>query len=107
MAKRTRGRRTAKKDARAFDSRLVYFTFFFLAVWVVVCSAVYVWCQKEVTRTGYETSRALAVQKKLMKANRALKVEVAMLSSPERIERIAREKLDMIHPGVDRKIILK
>lgn len=107
MAKGETKNRSGRTTGRARDSRAVYTAFILLAAWVVLCAAVYVWCQKEVVQTGYETSRALALQKKLMKVNRALKVEVAMLSSPERIERIARKELGMIHPTVERKLILR
>lgn len=107
MATRETKARSARRAERASGNRAVYTTFIILAAWVVICSAVYVWCQKEVIKTGYETSKALALQKKIMKVNRALKVEVAMLSSPERIERLAREELGMTHPTVKRKLILR
>ncbi len=107
MATRETKARSGRRAGRASDNRAVYTTFIILATWVVICSAVYVWCQKEVIKTGYETSRALALHKKLLKVNRALKVEVAMLSSPERIERLAREELGMTHPTVKRKLILR
>ncbi|MFO8071898.1 MAG: cell division protein FtsL [Polyangia bacterium] len=56
----------------------------------------------EGVRLGYETSRARAVHTRLLLERRELRLELASLKSPERVEAEARERLDMQAPDHER-----
>lgn len=51
-----------------------------------------------VIRTGYAIAEATRERQLLEEENRKLRLERSLLRSPERIERIAREKLGMTRP---------
>lgn len=51
---------------------------------------------------GYETSRARAEKARLLVERRELRVELASLKSPKRVETEAREKLGMDMPDHDK-----
>jgi cell division protein FtsL len=66
---------------------------------VLVGSALfYVWTRHEVTSWGYSISRATERQSQLKEMNRELRLEVASLRSPSRIESIARKELGLDFP---------
>lgn len=65
---------------------------------VVFCALFFVWSRLEVLQMGYELSRANKTYEYLVKENQCLRVEVASLKSPVRIEKIARERLGLINP---------
>jgi len=56
----------------------------------------------EGVRLGYETSKARAMQTRLLLERRELRLELASLKSPGRVETEAREKLGMEVPDHDR-----
>lgn len=56
----------------------------------------------EGVRLGYETSRARAVHTRLLLERRELRLELASLKSPDRVEAEARERLDMQVPDHER-----
>jgi cell division protein FtsL len=55
---------------------------------------------------GYATSAARARQSRLLLEQRELRLELASLKSPARIEADARERLGMEVPGHDRIIVI-
>jgi cell division protein FtsL len=58
----------------------------------------YVWTRHEVMSWGYRISRATERQSELKHMNRELRLEVASLRSPGRIEAIAHDKLGLDFP---------
>jgi cell division protein FtsL len=58
----------------------------------------YVWTRHEVTSWGYQISTATERQSELKQMNRELRLEVASLRSPSRIEAIARDRLGLDFP---------
>jgi len=66
----------------------------------------YTWCRVQCTRGGYEISRAVADHKEGLAIRNNLKIELARLKSPQRIARIARERLGLITPKPEQTIII-
>ena len=58
----------------------------------------YTWCRVQCTRTGYEISQATERHAALLALQNKLKIELARLKSPERLERIAKEQLGLGSP---------
>lgn len=81
-------------------------------VWIVymglfmVALFSYTWCRVQCTQIGYEISRAAADHKAALAIKNNLKIELARLKSPQRIARIARERLGLITPKPEQTIII-
>ena len=59
---------------------------------------VYTWFRVQCTQIGYEINRAAETQKRQIALQNSLKIEMARLKSPERIVKIATEKLGLVLP---------
>lgn len=71
----------------------------FLAVAIMVAAClVCVWSRTEIIRHGYALSETATEIKKLSEERERLRVRTVQLSSPERIEALARERLGMQFP---------
>lgn len=66
----------------------------------------YTWCRVQCTQIGYEISKAAADHKAALAIKNNLKIELARLKSPQRIARIARERLGLITPKPEQTIII-
>lgn len=71
---------------------------FLSAVVVVVILGAILWSRLTVTNLGYEISKANNSRSALIEQNKRLKLEYMKLKSPERIERVALEELNLVHP---------
>lgn len=92
----------SKTDTRVPASYVV--TVLLLAI-VVVCAFIYhLNVRFEGVWLGYETSRARAERARLLVERRELRLELASLKAPSRIEAEAREKLGMKIPDHDQII---
>jgi cell division protein FtsL len=60
---------------------------------------VYTWARVQCTRTGYEISALTREQQRLVELQSNLKVELARLKAPQRITKIAQEKLGLTLPA--------
>jgi cell division protein FtsL len=80
---------------------------FFIIASLIVCSLFYVWSRVLVINLGYELSEAMDKHGKLTQENKKLHIEVALLKSPARIERIAQEELNMGKPLPGQIILMK
>jgi cell division protein FtsL len=58
-----------------------------------------VWIRLQVVHTGYELSTARQLEHKLEQEQRELALEIATLTSPRRLEELARERLGMRPPA--------
>jgi len=74
---------------------------------LIAGSLFYVWTRVLVINLGYELSDAMERHWKLVQLNRKLHIEVALLKSPARIERIAQEELEMQKPHPEQIILMK
>ena len=75
----------------------------FIAAFFTIAALAHVWVRLQVVRLGYSISRQSEREKKLQQVHRKLQVERALLRNPERLERLARERLNLTMP--DPKVI--
>ncbi|MBN2178157.1 MAG: cell division protein FtsL [Deltaproteobacteria bacterium] len=94
-----------KADDRKLRLRFSHFIFATLIFMAI--ALVYVWFHIQVTRINYQIAEEIQNKNKLDEENRRLKVEIATLTSPQRIETIARIKLKMCYPKRDQVVFLK
>jgi len=73
-------------------------------VWLFIMSVfiaellLYTWCRVQYVRIGYEISNVIKNNSNLLTLQRNLKIELARLKSPERIEKIAKQQLELVTP---------
>jgi cell division protein FtsL len=67
---------------------------------------VHVWLRLQVVQMGYALSTISKLQGRLEQENRELKVELATLTSPERLEALARTRLGLVTPDKGQIIVL-
>ena len=99
-AGRPRTRMSSRGKAVALLGLMAFFT----------CAALaHVWVRLQIVRLGYGISRETEQEKALQQAHRKLEVERALLRNPERLERLAREKLSLTlpDPGVIQSLKLR
>jgi cell division protein FtsL len=81
---------------------------FILSLLVLVAVAlVYVWSHLHNTQLKYQIAEEMTVRDSLIEENRRLKVEIATLKSPQRIETIARDKLKLQYPEREQVVLIK
>jgi cell division protein FtsL len=84
--------------------------FFFSALLLGLClfglALLHVWLRLQVVHLGYVLSTANKLQSQLEQENRELKVELATLSSPDRLGEIVRARLGMGEPQKGQVVIL-
>ncbi len=83
-------------------SRLIFVALVFMAI-----TLVYVWLRISITNIDYRIAEEMHRRDSLLEENGRLKVEIATLKSPRRIESIARTKLGMNYPEREQVIFLK
>ena len=70
---------------------------------IVVCGAVaHVSLRYRAIRAGYDIGEKLQEKRELEEEGRKLRLELSLLRSPDRIERLAREKLGMVRPSPEK-----
>lgn len=74
---------------------------------LISITLVYVWFHIQATRLNYQIAEEIHDKNKLIEENRRLKVEIATLKSPQRIETIASVKLKMGYPKSDQVVYIK
>jgi len=77
-----------------------------LALGFVGVVLMHVWLRLQVVQVGYVLSTTSKLQSRLEQENRELKVELATLISPERLEALARKRLGMVPPEKGQVIVL-
>jgi len=75
-----------------------------LLVGVLLFSA---WQHFELLRHGYQIERMQQERAAEEDINRHLRLEVESLRSPERIERLAKEKLQLVEPAADEALVIE
>jgi len=78
----------------------------FLGGCLMAVSLVHVWVRLQVVRMGYVLSTASKLQGQLEQEGRELKVELATLTSPDRLEAMARKRLGLQQPEKGQVIVL-
>jgi cell division protein FtsL len=100
-AKPKRSERAERRGGR----RLFFFTTL-LALALIAVVLVHVWLRLQVVKTGYVLSTASKLQSRLEQENRELKIELATITSPDRLESLARRRLGLVPPDKGQVIIL-
>ena len=96
----------AAVEARA-GAGLRVSTFLLSLLVMVAVALVYVWSHLYNTQLKYQIAEEMTVRDNLMEENRRLKVEIATLKSPQRIESIARDKLKLQYPEREQVVLIK
>ena len=89
------------------SGRIGYSTWIFIASVLMAVALLYVWSHIHMTELEYQIARELSSREQITEEQAKLKVELATLKSPQRIETIARERLQMTYPEREQVIMLK
>lgn len=100
----TRRERPARK-ARAGRRRNLFWTIV-LAIGLMGLVWLHVWLRLQVVHMGYVLSTTSKLQGRLEQENRELKIELATMTSPERLEALARRRLALRQPEKGQVIVL-
>jgi cell division protein FtsL len=76
------------------------------ALGLVGVTLLHVWLRLQVVHMGYLLSTTSKLQNQLEQENRELKVELATLTSPDRLEAMARKRLGLVPPEKGQVVIL-
>ncbi|MGH7929044.1 MAG: cell division protein FtsL [Candidatus Binatia bacterium] len=89
----------AERRRRAFHHGIALFCLALVAL-------MYVWLRLQVVNVGYALSTTTKLQQRLEQEQRELRLEHATLTSPERIEAMARRRLGLRPPERGQVIVL-
>lgn len=78
-----------------------------IALAFIGCSLFNVWAHHQVISLGYEISQASQEEQDLLQENKKLRLELAALKSPRRIENVALKELGFINPQKQQLIIVR
>jgi len=99
------------KNIRVKQSRLsptrrqVIFIFLMLCM-LMVSGIGYVWSNYERTQIGYDLSQLKKEEMRLREINRKLRVELALLKSPQYLEELAIHRLGLRQPSREQIVVL-
>jgi cell division protein FtsL len=99
--RRERHSRAARKERRR--RRLIVSI---AALALVALVLVHVWLRLQVVHMGYALSSTARLQAQLEQEQRELKVELTSLSTPERLQAMARQRLGLASPEKGQVIVL-
>lgn len=66
-----------------------------------------VWVKVDIYRTGYAITDLQAQKKQAQQEQKALLLELAKLTSPEQVERVAVSQLGMVRPRYNQVVLVK
>lgn len=88
------------------NQRRLFLASLLLGLCLVGLALLHVWLRLQVVRLGYVLSTKSKLHSQLEQESRELKVELATLISPERLETMARSRLGMAEPEKGQVVIL-
>jgi cell division protein FtsL len=94
-----------KSHRFTLTKRQIYLIIFLLLLFIGT-SLGYVWSSFERTQIGYDLSRLKTKEMELKELNRKLRLELAVLKSPQNLEKIAVQKLGLRQPSPEQIIVL-
>lgn len=106
MAKVDVLRRQPVERLTSRQRRQIFIRVLFLSLCLLGLALSHVWLRLQVVRLGYVLSTASRLKDQLEQENRELKVELATLTAPGRLEEMARLRLGLKEPGKDQLVIL-
>ena len=95
------------REANETSFGIKYSTFIIFAIICMFVALIYVGSHIRMTELEYNIAAELNAKEQKMEEQKKLKLEYAMLKSPQRIENIMRNKLQMSYPDNDQVIVLK
>ena len=93
-------------DVEKASTQIKYSNFIFVTLVLMAVALFYVWSHIHMTELEYMVAAEMSIKEKLVEEQTKLKVEIATLKSPQRLEAIAKEQLQMTYPTRDQVIIL-
>jgi cell division protein FtsL len=95
------------QEGSKVSSGIKYPTFIVMTIVLMFVALIYVGSHIHMTELEYECAAQLNAHEQMLEEQKKLKLEYAMLKSPQRIEGIARDRLQMSYPERDQVIVLK
>jgi cell division protein FtsL len=89
------------------SSGVKYPTFIIAAILLMLVALIYVGSHIHMTELEYKVAAELSTHEQLLEEQKKLKLEHAMLKSPQRLESIATGQLQMSYPERDQVIAIK
>jgi len=113
MVKARNGKTGVRVNNSRLKTRRLYVTR--RQVFLIICmlflfmgsSIGYVWSNFQSTRIGYDLSQLKREEMKLEEENQRLRLELAILKSPQRLETQASERLGLRQPTPEQIIVLQ
>ncbi len=96
----------AESQTREVNRNLI-FVVLVSALVFIACSLFYVWSHHQIISLGYEISAAAQEERELLQENKKLRLELAELKSPGRIEKKAARELGLVNPQKEQLIIVR
>jgi cell division protein FtsL len=84
----------------------LFFLTLLLGLCLVGLALVQVWLRLQVVQLGYVLSTASKLRSQLEQENRELRLELATLTSPARLEAVARTRLGLVEPDKGQLVLL-
>jgi cell division protein FtsL len=103
VAPHAKRERPARKDR---PRRRGFFAIIILGVGLIGLVWLHVWLRLQVVHMGYVLSTTSKLQNRLEQENRELKIELAIMTSPDRLESLARRRLGLKQPEKGQVIVL-
>lgn len=95
------------REVKKTSFGIKYSTFIVVAIVLMFVALIYVGSHIHMTELEYDIATELNANEQKLEEQKKLKLEYAMLKSPQRIESIARNKLQMSYPDNEQVIVLK
>ena len=95
------------QEAKETSFGIKYSTFIIVAIVFMFVALIYVGSHIHMTELEYNIATELNVKEQKLEEQKKLKLEYAMLKSPQRIENIVRSKLQMSYPDNESSNCLK
>ena len=93
-----------EKELTGLEKKIRFFFSFFL----LICAALfYMWPQHQMIKRGYEYQKLVTTHERLFQENRVLRLELASMTSLERVEKIAVGKQGFIFPDRGQIVYLR
>ncbi len=93
-------------DVEKVATQIKYSNFIVVTLALMAVALFYVWSHIHMTELEYLVAAEMSVKEKLLEEQQKLKVEIATLKAPQRLEALAKERLQMTYPTRDQVIIL-
>jgi cell division protein FtsL len=95
------------KNRKKERLEIKFSTVIIVSLVLMATALIYVWSHLHSTKLNYIIAEEISIRDNLIEENKRLKIEYATLRSPQRIEAIARDKLDMHYPEREQVIFIK